>query len=119
MGHDAKHELFRGTRPRVLTNNPEDPFGGRIFVWAWTQWFEREEGASGAVTFTPVADSEKELRGWLAQQGPYDLTEMEGDACLMVRDEFLDQVPLYPEAPELTVEKPFREQDVNEDIEHY
>jgi len=35
-----------------------------------------------------------------------------------VRREFLDQVSLYPEAPELSGEEPFSEQKPGEDVEH-
>lgn len=119
MTHDRKHELFRGTRPRVFSTRPDDPEEGRIFVWAWTKWFERLEGASGAVDFTHVADSEEELHRWLAQQGIYELSELDGEFCALVRQEFVEQVPLYPEAPETSSEEPFREQLPGEDIEHF
>ena len=62
MGMVNKESLFRETEPRVFSTHPRDPENGRIFVWAWTEWFERVEGDSGAVSFTPVAHSEPELR---------------------------------------------------------
>ncbi len=111
-------EEFRGTRPRIFGTNQDDPFEGRIFIWAWTQWFERIEGEQGNVDFTPVADSEPELRHWLERQGEPDIMELTGEDSLTVYQEFLDQVPLYPEAPELSVESLFREQHPDEDVEH-
>jgi len=106
-------QLFRGAEPRVFATNPDDPSEGRIFIWARTKWFERMEGPSGAVAFSPVADSEHELRRWLSQQGSIELTELDDEYAEMSRQEFLDQAPLYPEAPELSDEEPFREQEVD------
>jgi len=110
--------LFWGTRPRVYSTKIQSPEEGRIFVWAWTEWFERQEGASGAVAFVPVADSEEELRSWLSQQGEQQLEELDDEHGAIVRQEFLNQVNLYPEAPELSDEKPFQEQSPGQDIEH-
>lgn len=113
-------KLFRGTVPQVFaTDDVDDPDRRRIFVWAWTKWFERIEGTSGNVDFTPVADTETELRKWLAQEHAGELSEVSEDFAKIVRDEFVEQSPLYPEAPELSVEEPFREQRPTEDIEHY
>lgn len=111
--------LFRGTRPAAYTTNPEHPDAGRIFIWAWNEWFERIVGDSGDVAFTPVAPSERELREWLQIQNISDLDELEGDFCEMVIDEFLEQTPLFPEAPEHSSEPPFEEQKPTEDVEHY
>ena len=104
-------ELFGGVEPRVFTTNPDDPGEGRTFVWAKTRWYERLEGTSGAVAFTPVADSENELRVWLSQQQLAELTELDDEEAYMVREEFLEQSALYPEAPELSDEEPFQEQE--------
>lgn len=112
--------LFRETEPRIFTTHPDEPGEGRIFVWAWTEWFERIEGQSGAVTFTPVADNEAQLRRWLIlSRCKRDLTEIDDDFARDIREEFLDQVPLFPEAPETSSEEPFRERKPGEDIEHY
>ena len=111
-------ELFRETRPRVLSTRPENPSEGKTYVWAWTQWFERIEGEWGDVAFSPVAASEKELHQLLSQQGIEDATEIDNEYSEIVRQEFLDQVPLYPEAPELSDEEPFKEQEPEEDEEH-
>ena len=105
-----EEDLFRGTEPQILTTNPRDPLEGRIFVWAKTMWFERIEGETGAVEFTPVAYSEEELRRWLFQGGPVELAELTGESADIIRQEFLEQTPLYPEAPELSNERPFLEE---------
>lgn len=110
--------LFRGTRPRVFSTQPDNPAEGRTFVWAWTQWFERLEGTSGNVAFSPIADSEEELHRRLSQQGTFEKSEIDNRYGDIVLQEFLNQVPLYPEAPELSSEKPFSEQEPEEDIEH-
>jgi hypothetical protein len=99
-----KGDLFRGTQPRVFTTNPEEPASGRVFVWAWTQWFERVEGSSGAIAFTPAARSEQELREQYPEESSFDLTELDDEFAGVVRGEFLEQSPLYPEAPELSHE---------------
>ncbi len=112
-------DLFRGTEPRVFSTHPNNPQAGRTFVWAWTEWFERLEGDSGAVTFSPVADSEPELKRWLkANKCERDLIEMKGEFARDVRDEFLEQVPLYPEALDLdkSDEEPFHEHLSDKDI---
>lgn len=115
-----QHERFRETEPRIFSTDSEDPESGRVFVWAWTEWFERVEGETGAVAFTPVADSEPELRRWLKQNCPDDdLLEITGEFADQVEEEFLDQSPLFPESPETSSETPFSEQMADEDIEHY
>lgn len=103
-----RRRLFRGTRPRVYGTAIRNPEERRIFVWAWTRWFEREEGATGAVAFVPLADSEEELRGWLSHEEEQEFEELENRYGAIVREEFLNQVPLYPEEPELSNEKPFQ-----------
>ncbi|MBI2854375.1 MAG: hypothetical protein HYX87_05585 [Chloroflexi bacterium] len=117
-GHAIKHSLFRGTRPRVFATDIDDPSEGRVFVWAWTSWFERIEGPSGAVVFTPAGSSEKELREMLLQQGKPDLSELDDEYSKEIIQEFLDQVPLFPEAPELSYQAPFQERNPDEDLEH-
>ena len=111
-------ELFRGTRPEVMSTSPDNPSEGRTFVWAWTEWFERIEGPSGGVAFSPVTADEKELNRWLFQQGLPELTTIDDEYARIVREEFLEQTPLYPEAPETSTEVPFGEQIPDEDIEH-
>jgi hypothetical protein len=104
MTSDTTHpDLFRDADPRVFSTNADDPDSGRTFVWASAKWFERveaDEGA-GAVEFSPVADSEQELREWL-RESDQDIDELDADYEFAgtVREEFLEQVPLYPEASE-------------------
>ena len=120
MAEEFRDDRFRGTTPVVYSTNWRRPQAGRTFVWAWTQWFEREEGDSGGVAFEPVADWEDELRRWIAQQGIDDITDItESEFGKRVLEEFLDQSPLYPESPVLADENPFSEQGPGEDLEHY
>jgi hypothetical protein len=108
-------EEFRGARPRVYGTEPDDPVHGRVFVWTKMGWFERVEGPWGDVAFSPVADSEEELRNWISRDNPdADLVEMNDEYGKMVYAEFLEQAEyaLYPEAPETSSEEPFDEQDV-------
>ena len=120
MNLDEKENLFRETDPGIFSTDPDDPEEGRTFIWAWTEWFERIEADNGAVSFTPVADSEPELQHWLrVQKCDRGLTEIVGDFARDVKSEFLEQVPLFPEAPETSSEAPFSEQRPDEDVEHY
>ena len=115
-----KEDLFRGTEPRILSTYPHYPENGRTFVQAWTEWFERLEGDSGAVTFALVAKSEPELKHRLkANKCERDLVEIKGEFPRDVPDEFLEQVPLYLEALDFdkSGEKPFREHLSDKDIE--
>jgi hypothetical protein len=118
MGIDGMERMardeFKGARPRVFGTNADDPEHGRTFVWTQMGWFERAEGPWGDVTFSPVADSEDELKDWLAQSNPdVDLVEMDNEFGRMVLDEFIEneEEALYPEAPENSSEEPFEEQD--------
>ena len=111
MGRDE----FRGARPRVFGTNPDDPENGRTFIWTQVGWFEREEGPWGDVAFTPVADSETDLREWLSRDNPdVDLVELTDEYGRTVFQEFQENAeqPLYPEAPENSSEEPFEEEDV-------
>ena len=94
-------DIFKDFDPRVFVSDPDEPEEGRTFVWSLTRWFERVEGETGAVEFTPVAEDEKELREWLFEQD-IELTEIDNGFALEVCEEFLEQSPLYPEAPELS-----------------
>jgi hypothetical protein len=102
-------ELFDGAQPRVFVTNPNDPEEGRTFVWAKARWYERLEGEMGNVAFSPLTDSEEELRSWLTEETGLESTEVDGEYAKRVREEFLDQTPLYPEASELSDEPPPRE----------
>ncbi len=117
MVEGMAREEFRGARPRIFGTNPDDPAAGRTFVWTTMGWFEREEGPWGDVAFTPVADSEDQLKDWIAQKYPEaDLVELSLDSEYgrTVFDEFKEnaEAPLYPEAPETSSQEPFEEQDV-------
>jgi len=52
------------------------------------------------------------------QQGLDRPTLIDNSFARDVKEEFLDQVPLFPEAPEYSNEEPFGEQEPDEDIEH-
>ncbi len=105
-------EEFKGSRPRIFGTDPDDPEHGRIFVWTKMGWFERVEGPWGDVAFTPVADSEEQLRTWISQDNPdIDLVELKNAVGKMVYQEFTEDEPLYPEAPETSSQEPFDEQD--------
>jgi hypothetical protein len=64
-------------------------------------WLERLEGQSGDVAFTPIAESEKELREIISRDNPdaelYDIT---GEFRKQVVEEFIDQSPSYSDSPE-------------------
>jgi hypothetical protein len=97
-----QEQLFDGAFPRVFVTTHAD--ADRAFVWSKTGWYERlADGDTGAVAFSPVADSESELRSWLLEDDPdEDIDERDDGFADMVRDEFLNQTPLYPEAAELS-----------------
>lgn len=100
-----EREFFLGVEPRIFVTSPDGPEEGRVFVWSKGRWYEREEGDSGAVEFAHVADSEAELRHRVFQQEKAKLTELDDDFAYMVREEFMDQTPLYPEAAELSEQR--------------
>jgi hypothetical protein len=115
---EEKEKLFRQTEPRVFSTNADNPEQGRTFVWAWTAWFERMEGDSGAVAFEQIASSERELHEMLLSQNEPEPDELDDEYGKEVLQEFLEQVPLFPEAPEVSSEEAFTEQDPEEDVEH-
>src|SRR5918997_6553630 len=86
-------ELFEGVQPRVFVTNPDNLEEGRTFVWAKARWYERLEGEMGNVAFSPVTDSEEELRSWLTQESGLEATEMDevdNEYSETVREEFLN-----------------------------
>jgi hypothetical protein len=99
-----EENLFKDADPRIFVTDPDNTEDGRTFVWALTRWFERLEGETGAVEFSPVAEDEDELRTWLSEQG-LEITELDEEFARTVREEFLEQSPLYPEAPELSTQE--------------
>jgi hypothetical protein len=56
------------------------------------------------------------LQKYIGQEKEVELVQPRGEFGRMVHDEFLEQVPLYPEAPEVSSEQPFGEQMPDEDI---
>ena len=68
-GHREREES-RGAQIQILGTNPDNPEKGRIFVWTKMGWFERLEGPSGDIAFTPIADSEEELRETISRDNP-------------------------------------------------
>ena len=64
-------------------------------------WFERLEGPWGDIAFTPVAESEEELRELISRDNPQaDVTELRGEFRKKVTDEFIEQSPSYHDSPE-------------------
>jgi hypothetical protein len=98
-----EEDLFNRADPRIFVTDPDNVDEARTFIWAPTGWYERIEGDTGAVEFSPVAEGEEELREWLSEQD-LEITEIDVDEefARTVREEFLEQTPLYPEAPELS-----------------
>ena len=107
---EREEDEFRGARPRVFGTNPDNPDEGRIFVWTKMDWFERIEGESGDVAFTPIARSETELRELILHDDPSaDLIELDANYSRMVSDEFIEQSPSYQDTPEYSEDEPQEE----------
>lgn len=103
----SEGEEFRGAQIQILGTNPGTLEKGRIFVWTKMGWFERLEGPSGNVAFTPVADSEEELRKLISRDNPQaDLYELVGKNRKKVSEEFTEQSRSYPDSPEDSNEEP-------------
>jgi hypothetical protein len=101
---------FRGARLRIFGTDSDNPDEGRIFVWTKMGWFERLEGRSGDVAFTPVAQSESELRELISRDDPSaDLVQLGGEYRKMVSEEFMEQSPSYRDSPEYSAEEPSEE----------
>jgi hypothetical protein len=98
---NSEREESRGAKIQILGTNPEDPANGRIFVWTKMGWFERLEGQSGDIAFTPIAESEKELREVISRDNPNtDLDDIRGEFRKKVSEEFIEQSPSYSDSPE-------------------
>jgi hypothetical protein len=96
-----EREESLGAKIQILGTNPEDPVNGRIFVWTKMGWFERLEGQFGDVAFTPIAESEKELREILSRDNPNaDLDDIRGEFRKKVSEEFIEQSPSYSDSSE-------------------
>ena len=78
-------------------------------------WLERMEGQSGDIAFTPIAESEKELREVISRDNPNsDLDDIRGEFRKKVSEELIEQSPSYSESPEDSNE----EADDDEDQEY-
>jgi hypothetical protein len=96
-----------GSVIRVFGTNREQPGEGRIFVLTKMGWFERLEGSSGAVAFTPIAQSEHEMRELVSRDGPSaSVMSLSGHYANMVSEEFRQQAPSYRDSPEYSHEDP-------------
>jgi hypothetical protein len=97
-------EETRGTKIQIMGTNADDPEEGRIFVWTKMAWFERLEGESGDVAFTPIAESEKELQELIKRDDPgAELDDIVGEFRKQVVEEFIEQSPSYMDSPEDSV----------------
>lgn len=109
---DMIQDEFRGARLRVYGTNREAPEDGRVFIWTKTGWFERLEGTSGNVAFTPIADSEDELKDLIAVDDPdYDFIEVGGEFRRLVTEEFSEDASFLEDASGDLMEKPIDEDD--------
>ena len=116
---NTERDEFRGARLRIYGTNLDDPDEGRIFVWTKTGWFERIEGRQGDVAFTPVADSESDLRELIARDNPSaDLVELGGDSRKTVAEEFLEQSTSYRDYPGSSRDEPADEDEDQQYHQH-
>ena len=100
-GEQYEREESRGAKIQILGTNPDNPDKGRIFVWTKMGWFERLEGQSGDIAFTPIADSEEELRELISRDDPdADLDDLRGKYREKVSEEFIEQSPSYSDDSE-------------------
>ena len=114
-GHSEREES-RGAKIQILGTNPDNPDKGRIFVWTKMGWFERLEGSSGDIAFTPIADSEEELRELISRDNlNTDLYNLKGKYRKRVSEEFIEQSPSYSSSPEDSSE----ESDDDEEQEYH
>jgi hypothetical protein len=114
---DIIQDEFRGARLRIFGTNLADPDEGRVFVWTKMGWFERIEGSSGNVAFTPIAESEAELRELIADDDPKsDLIELGGDYRKTVSAEFREQSISDQDFPEHSENEP---SDEDEDQQYH
>jgi hypothetical protein len=99
-----EREETSGTKIQIMGTNPDNPVDGRIFVWTKMGWLERLEGQSGDVAFTPIAESEKELREVISRDNPdAELCDITGAFRKQVIEEFIDLSPSYSDSPEDSV----------------
>jgi hypothetical protein len=116
MAEDTEYkspEEIKGIELRVYGTSPHGPTERRIFVWTENGWFERIEGSSGNVAFSPIADSEDDLRQLLAVENPSaDFVELKGEIRKTVLEEFSEQSIDYRDTPLYS-----EQEDVDEDEE--
>ena len=116
---NPEREEFRGARVRVYGTNIDDPDNGRIFVWTKEGWFERIEGSSGNAAFTPIAESEVELKEIIARDDPSaDLAELSGEYRKTVSEEFMEQAPSFRDTAMYSEEEPEDEDENQEYHQH-
>ena len=109
---DPSQNEFRGARLRIFGTNPDNPEEGRIFLWTKLGWFERITGSSGGVAFTPVAQSEDELRKFVARGTPSaDLVQLSQEYRKIVTEEFMEQSTSYRDSPEYSDKEPTEDDD--------
>jgi hypothetical protein len=109
--HMARDE-FRGARLQILGTDQDNPDEGRIFVWTKMGWFERIKGESEDVAFTPVAQSDDELRELVSRDDPSaDLVQLGNEYGERVSEEFMEQSPSYLDSPEYSSEEHVEEDD--------
>jgi hypothetical protein len=117
--HQTDREEFRGARLRVYGTNSDDPDEGRIFVWTKEGWFERIEGSSGNAAFTPIAESEADLREIIARDNPSaDLAELSGEYRKTISEEFTEQSPSYRDSAGYSEDEPEDEDENQEYHQH-
>ena len=115
----AINEEFHGNRLRIFGTDFDEPDEGRIFVWTKMGWFERIEGSSGNVAFTPIADSEADLRELIARDKPsVDFVELGGEYRKMVSEEFLEQSTSYRDYPGSSKDEPTDEDEDQQYHQH-
>ena len=115
-GERYEREESRGVTIQILGTNIDNPAEGRIFVWTKMGWFERLEGQSGDIAFTPIADSEEELRELISRDDPdADLDDLRGKYREKVSEEFIEQSLSYSDSSEDSNE----ESDDDEDQEYH
>jgi hypothetical protein len=115
----TENDEFRGARLRIYGTTTDNPDEGRIFVWTKTGWFERIEGSAGNVAFTPIADSEADLRDSVSRNNPSeDLVELGGDYRKLVSEEFLEQSTSYRDYPGSSRDEPADEDEDQQYHQH-
>jgi hypothetical protein len=75
-------------------------------------WFERLEGASGDVAFTPIAQSEDELNEYISRDDPSaELVPLGREYRKTVSREFMEQAPSPSDSHEYSNEEPSGDED--------